>query len=349
MGFVHDWQKKLGFKKDPFVAEPSTRVGDYLVTREREREQLNLFCIKRHRFGMIHGPAGIGKSTLLLWLRAELGREAVLCSGKATHEQFQETFLLRGFGMLGRVTKAREKLTPEQRDELVLERVGKRRLVILVDDANDLAKESKALLQRLLELPQTQVILALERVLKEYAQYGEDQLDIELKPLTRDALATLLERRLALVGGSGLFPFSKEDLQALSKAKSLTQFLEEARERAIELSLHAERPKALPQGKAEESNEAAEPAEKAEGMGKRFALKFVRRRESGITLGGRRDAPAEQEETTAQVDSSDVDVNLLNNIVEGEVKRKETVTVNNKQEEIQDVIEELVDEIGGKK
>jgi ABC-type cobalamin/Fe3+-siderophores transport system ATPase subunit len=72
VSFVLDWQKKLGYKQDPFVAQPSKNVGDYIVGREKERENLNLFIIKQEKFGILHGPKGSGKTTLLLWLERQL-------------------------------------------------------------------------------------------------------------------------------------------------------------------------------------------------------------------------------------------------------------------------------------
>ncbi|RME31562.1 ATP-binding protein [Candidatus Woesearchaeota archaeon] len=360
MGFVHDWQKKLGYKKDPFTAEPSPRVHDYLVGREKEREQLNLFCIKQDRFGIIHAPAGMGKSTLLLWLRAEMKRRALLVSGRATHEQVQDAFLLRGFGMLGRVTKSYEKLTPQQRDERIIERVGKTPLLILIDDANELAKESKELMKRLLTLPKTQVILALERVLKEHESFGEDRLGLELKPLPPAVLTLLLARRIALAGGVGVFPFSDEDLRELTKAKTIPLLLERARERAIELSLKVEGPpkktrEEAPQKKRKPAEQVStgtlttqQESAPADTEKKRFAIKFVRRKEGGIVIGARREEHLS--DTTETVPADDIDAHLLNDIVAGDtVKRSESVTVNQQTTEIRDVIEELVEEIGGEK
>ncbi len=364
MAFVRDWLKTLGYKKDPFIAEPSPNVNDYLVDRTAERERLNLFCIKQDRFGILHGPRGVGKSTLLRWLHEELKRESVLISGKVSHELFQDAFLQRGFGVFSRVTKTYEKLSSAERDELVLRRVGKARLVILIDDANELSSASKHLLRRLLERPHTQLILALERVLKEHEVFGEDRLGLELEPLSAAAREELLARRIRLAGGEGLFPFLAKDVKAIVAKKPLPAMLDFARERAIERSLHAadlreQRARQSKEPGSDEHGRVGEDGPAERHAQKRFVIRFVRRREGGITIGARRESnetKSEREQSPLRAGSADqeeIDAHLLNDIVagsttRGSIKREEKVTVSNGQTEIRDVIEELVEELGGK-
>jgi energy-coupling factor transporter ATP-binding protein EcfA2 len=253
VSFVLDWQKKLGYKQDPFVAQPSKNVGDYIVGREKERENLNLFIIKQEKFGILHGPKGSGKTTLLLWLERQLKAHflkvsVLLLRGKdvSTKKHFFERLLNESLSLLEQnVTKPHDQLKQNELEAFVLDRLAKKRLVILIDDASELHKENKALLRELLENgQQVQVLFVLERILKEHEAYGTDKLNLELKDMPIETLKELLKTRIGFVNGVETFPFEQQHLKELieSSKKNPVKLLELARTRAIELSLKVEGP-----------------------------------------------------------------------------------------------------------
>ncbi len=268
MGFVLDWQKKLGYKKDPFMPEPDKKISTYFVDREQEREKLNLFVIKQHRFGIVHGPKGVGKSTLVGWLQEQLGVRVrrVSFAGKVVTKpkDFFEQFLHESLNVVEKkVTRPQEKLKKDEMEPFLLQKLRKKRVLVIVDDAQLLVKQNKDLLKHLLEAcPQSQVLLVLERVLKEHEHYGADQLKLALEDMSEAGLEAMLKRRIELAGGVGTYPFDKKEIQGLiTKAKSNpVKLLELARERAIELSLKAgPPPKPKPKPKRKPVKKAPTP------------------------------------------------------------------------------------------
>lgn len=370
MGFVLNWQRKVGYKGDPFVERPSKRTSDYCIDREEEKEKLNLFIIKHHRFGLIQGAKGLGKSTLLAWLEEELRAHFLKLKVIAFHEKreltkqkpFYEKLLAASMNMLERtVSKPYEKLQHVERVEWVLERLAKRHIVILIDDARELAEENKKFLLRIMEeCPNSQLIITGEKELKEFESYGKDKLHIELGSLSVQAMHDLLERRIKLVGGVGTHPFDKEELKRLvDHARGHPKkLLAHAKERAIELSLKVGKPPkherkfSLPtlrltkEKRATQSlKEKATTHKKAKVPKKRwFSIKIVKE---------------EEEKKEAILDESlvepheTIDAELLSEIVnmENEKKAEKEERVEKRENvkqadvDVEDVIQSLVDEM----
>lgn len=238
MGFVRDWQKKLGYRHDPFLAVPSKKVSDYFVDREEEREALNLFIIKQKRFGILHGDEG--KSTLAGWLKEQVGDNALILDPKKKKE-FSEQLMQHALNFIERtVTKPHEKVKGEQLQALLLKKLARRDLLLIIDDASDLQNDQKWLLKQIIEsCPKIQVILVTQKPLKEHADYGVDELNLSLKTMPNDQLSMLLQQRIELTGSRGTWPFDEDEIEKLiTKAKSNPKkLLELARDRAIELSL----------------------------------------------------------------------------------------------------------------
>ncbi len=244
MSFVLDWQKKLGYRTDPFVERPARRVAEYLVNRRAEQERLNLFIIKQERFGIIRGERGSGKSLLLEWLAQQLRWHfltlpVVLLKGS---DDLEERLLAASLNVIERtITKPHENLRGEKRRQFLMEKIGDRRLLILVDDAERLTREKRELLRRILaHCGKARVILALEESRKE-EELSRNELRITLKEMTNEELKEVLARRIALAGGVGTHPFDDHELSLLiGKAKkNPASLLSLARDRAIELSLRA--------------------------------------------------------------------------------------------------------------
>ncbi len=244
MGIVLDWRKQLGFSRDPFTDEGTAK--EWFVGREAERERLNLFLIKHGRFGLVSGPRGCGKSALLRWLAEELRRhgvDALLVAAAGDHAAVLEDLVASRLSLMERrITKPHAKLSAEERASFLSARIGEKRFVLLIDDAHLLAEESKGLLRSLLgSCPKLQLILAVDRLLKEYDRFGEEGLRLVLEPLATGEMQLLLERRLAAAGGDGLHPFTEEEVDLIAKEANgdLARFLSLVRDRAIELSLKA--------------------------------------------------------------------------------------------------------------
>ncbi len=239
MGFVHDWKKVLGYKSDPFVQWPRKRAQEFIVNRDRERERLNLFIIKNERFGILHGSRGAGKSLLLRWLAEEVRQKVFFIDAEQAQHFTNTLFEIVVPVVERRVRQVREKLSPDVRRSLLIERLRKRRFLLLIDNAQHLTKEGKALLQELFTAcPEGQFLFVLERLVKEYESWP---FLLELGEMSVASLKELIAKRIALAGGVGTHPFSEKELeQLITKAKkNPAKLLTLARERAIELSLTA--------------------------------------------------------------------------------------------------------------
>ena len=70
--FIFDWDKELGWKKNPFLEKILNPPDRFIVGYIQERLKINLFVIKKYDFGIIYGNPGTGKTTiskylLLIW------------------------------------------------------------------------------------------------------------------------------------------------------------------------------------------------------------------------------------------------------------------------------------------
>lgn len=363
MAFVLNWQRKLGYRHDPFVERPSRKTSDYLVDRDKERHKLNLFVIKGERFGLLVGPNGSGKTTLLNWLKEELGLQfslrTLLLSEAADPEAFRRPLRGLASSLLQRFRETSE----EERHKQLIESVARRRTLLLVDNAQHLAKENKQLLKELAERG-VSMILAVERTLKEHEQYGEDALGVTLEPLPPSKLKEVLAKRIALAGGVGTFPFTEKEIQSLA-TKSISDFLEKARARAMELSLTVEGPPpaAKPHQKQGDDKQAAEVTQKTrhkeaaqetpqkpqrDQAKQRFSIRFTKQREGrGVKLGNREEAKESRKTTANDTDPSEAA--LLNEMVNQPAEVSYNETVQGEENDINNVIEELVEEMEEKK
>lgn len=272
----------------------------------------------------MHGHEGIGKTTLLTWLSSHLGKDALYVNKDVVKHKknFLDALLKHSLSVVEKMTKPHEKLSGEQLDNFVVEKLRKHPVVLLVDDAHELSQENKILLRQLAE--HLQVIIAVEKVLKEYNQYGEDELDLELKHMDTEELRHMLAKRIALVEGIGIFPFQEEDIQELAKkAKHQpVKLLSLARDRAIDLSLKVEslppREKTHHEQPTEErkTHEATRHTTKHQEKPKKkwFSIQLVKsEEEKEAYLNSQQESKKEPEYKDEPND--DLDIDLLNKIV----------------------------------
>ncbi|MBR9693111.1 ATP-binding protein [Candidatus Woesearchaeota archaeon] len=377
VGFVLDWQKKLGYREDPFIERPKKKIIEFLVDREEERERLNLFVIKQERFGIIQGVRGSGKTTLLNWLSQQLRfsfftLKVVRISGKpvTSSKLFFKTLLDAALNPIEKtMTKPHEKLKKDELTPFLLQKLRKKRVLIIIDDAQLLAKENRHLLQDILHTcPGGQVLLALERVLKEHESYGKDELKVVLEDMPTAALRDLIQKRIELVGGYLTHPFDKDELNKLvvRSKKNPVRLLTIARDRAIELSIKAGPPPKPPKPETkhvEKMQQSLTGMKSAAGKlvqksikietgnsGGRFSIKFVDEEPpEPPTRRWKKEKKEKKKEKKEELDesiltsSTAADAELLGEIVtnaEESVEDEEDNSI-----EVEDVIQSLVEEL----
>lgn len=239
MALVLDWQKKLGYRHDPFDMRIPQPVKQHIVGTYDLQERINLFLIKEEQFGTITGEHGTGKTMLLRWVEEELARHK-------THTQ--QYIDARGkeslLGALSRRTllqRVFKRSAKQPRDEL-LRRLAKERRVILIDNAGHMSADDLVLLADILSKTPTVALLA-DRDLRLPAFH--DRLKATMPKYGAAELTEMLRRRIEAAGGRGTHPFDAAELERLiRKAENPAKLLQLARERAIELSLKATAPPA---------------------------------------------------------------------------------------------------------
>jgi len=275
MALVLDWQKKLGFTKDPFSSD-ATPTRLYVVGLEQLQERINLFLIKDERFGTISGPRGMGKSILLQWINEELAPQKshnqVFINAKDTNrEEIVSRLLAEKLSFLEKKFNNPLKLASELQERELLQRLAKeQKNIFLIDNAGALGKPELALLQIILDKTPTDIILSDTHERLSHLQFPmADKLKLQLPRYTHEQLRRLIELRIKGAGGSGIFPFSEEDIEYLVKKSdgNPQDLLELARERAIEKSLKVTTP----------TKPIATPVEK---QGRFLSIKIEKKKES---------------------------------------------------------------------
>jgi type II secretory pathway predicted ATPase ExeA len=246
MALVLDWQKKLGYAKDPFdsMMLPASR---FLVGMHELQERLNLFLIKEERFGTISGEHGTGKTLLLQWMNEELAPQKShlqqLLDGKMKRDEIVNTLLETRLSFFEKKLGGKLKLPDDERERELLQRLAKEaKNVLLIDNAGSLGRHEVELLAEIGVKTPTYIIIADTEERLKKLQLPEsliDRLKLRTPQLTGEQLADLLQRRIEAVGASGTFPFDDEELKGLIKRadRNPAKLLALGRERAIELSL----------------------------------------------------------------------------------------------------------------
>ncbi len=271
--FVMDWEKRLGFSKNPFRNEILSPIEKFITGCKKEREKLNLFVIEKKHFGTICGPRGYGKSTILCWLAKQLkkySKKVIVISLKGEN-------LLEGKGFLPilvspfisiyerRINKAYLSMTTEEVISLIKKKLGGKRFVLLIDDFNSISKQNFDFLNSLISSLPIGIICAgtsekinkfrskCESEEKETSDNFRDRLNMKLKGLDFADMKDLIMKRVEFFGGIGIEPFNETYLQAIYKKcdKSPSRMLNLCNEHAIELSVNPEKIRDLKEENAE--------------------------------------------------------------------------------------------------
>ncbi len=230
-GFTLDWVSSLGWSANPFEIE-----GYPIAGMEDERQKINLFFIKKKRFGIIKGHSGSGKTTLIMWLKKELARyknivvRAFNAHQAASANDFRILLADTFRGFLGRG----KPISNSDLQDLIHKKQNGR-LVLLIDDAHALPAGAVDTINAVLELEATVLLSASEKI---SGVNASDDLDLILEKRDVSDYMRILKQRIESVGGSGIFPFTKKDVQSMAKkAGNTREFLSLAMDYAIHLSL----------------------------------------------------------------------------------------------------------------
>lgn len=265
--FVIDWEKRLGFSRNPFVDEIQKPIEKFIAGYKDEREKLNLFIIESQKFGTISGRTGYGKSTLFCWLENNLkkfSRKIIVLNISGNKLNEGRGFLLeiiRPFlSIIERTIKKNYlSMTLDELSNLIKNRLGSKKIVLLVDDFSGISKQNLVLLQNLLSAVSIRVIFAgtqgqiekfkslIDSQPKEARDNFHDHLNIDLKGLSFDDMRSMIQKRVEFYGGIAIEPFNEPYLKKLYKKveASPKRMLNFCNDEAMKLSVDPETIKKL--------------------------------------------------------------------------------------------------------
>jgi len=211
---MQETMKLFGWKANPFTFQimPETYVG-----YERERETLLAGMASGEKFFLLLGPTGSGKTTFLknLMMRIDGNAMYVPKPPKKAEEWLQvfDSALRPGlFSFFGKRPRNLYEAT-----ERLEQKFATKKLYLLVDESHEASLDSLEWLRVLADqTPGLSVVLAglpvFEKMLKENLETLMKRMTstIKLTNLTKSETRELIKRRVELLGGEDIKPFSGE-------------------------------------------------------------------------------------------------------------------------------------------
>jgi type II secretory pathway predicted ATPase ExeA len=290
---VLEWTTVYGWRRDPFREEILKPVQKYYAIESQQRKKINLFLLKRHKFGTILGEKGVGKSSLARWIVEELDghTERVHISYLDPNIKYKskEDVVKQ---IIKPITSLYEKVFKQHHQDLetdklttfIKKKMGSKGLVIILDSPEKFPERFQYILKDLYEAENIHVqiiVVGTKEAVKNTLFSGKeykDELKISIKGVNEHTITQMLTKRIKAVGGHESFPFNSQIIKAIAKKTegNPLKVLSICREKAMRMSLD-ERDKII--AKMEEIKQKQEEERQKEKEEKR------RRREQQIQDG----------------------------------------------------------------
>ncbi len=248
--FVLEWDKALGWRNNPFQDKIFEPVENFVVGYEKERQRLNLFLIENYKYGTLLGEEGLGKTTLLRWLRNQLqnykNRFCVIYvnARNLTEHEFIKTLVYPQLNFFERwLTRPWRKLHIGNVVEFLTPRQHAKSMIILLDEAHQISKPDILILKHIFDSPlRTQLIVAgpIDEMRRSIVStLGQDKLGIVLHGLSFAETKEFLQLRIEALGGNGIEPFDEALLKHIIREQQNNPkyVLSVCNDHAIKLSL----------------------------------------------------------------------------------------------------------------
>ena len=315
MTIVLDWQKKLGYKKDPFVDKAHNKVFGL----EPVQERINLFLLREEKLLVINADEGCGKTSLLLWLQNELKNTRkllIIDLEEISSQEKLETYLQEQV-----ITKVHSLFGQKKDFSFVKKRLEKKEFILAFEKVQLLTSAQARLVDELLQETKTKVIvLGSSEQTKKLTLNTKVSGTVAFPNYSNKDFMKLLQERIERCGSIGIFPFTKDDVSSLAKKSKHNprKFLPLAKDFAIEQSLkNLKLPEKEIEKKTVEKKETKTELESA----------IQEEKKSGLKLFGKfrlefsdDEEPAKEKKKEEKEDMSDdvlLDAEELRKIVEG--------------------------------
>ncbi len=218
-----EYFKKFGWRSNPFTF---TISPDLMVGYGEQSNALLQHVFNDHKFALISGPTGAGKTTILLWLRAQLKayrRFLPIYVPKPPRNVEELVDLLVSFVGKGLLEKIlRRKITQYNISEFLSSKLKGKRLVLLVDEAHEASLEVLEWLRTITDNVDSMcLVLAGLPVLKDVLNRNLPTLlmrittEVSLNSLNRIEVEEMIRKRIDKVGGDGIKPFTTDAIDEI--------------------------------------------------------------------------------------------------------------------------------------
>ena len=207
------WFSELNWRSNPFTLEIYTQS---FIPQKEEIEKIINGIEDHHKHILITGPTGIGKTTLLKWIDRRYDSFYIPkppVSEKEIITVFQTKLLKKG--VLNRLFSKNTNLNLYNLTEEYNKRYKGKHILLLVDEAHETRVQTLEWIRSLTDQMEgmTLILTGLPALRSEYLKHLETFMqrmsaDIELRPLSKEETIDLIKKRISIMGGTGLEPFT---------------------------------------------------------------------------------------------------------------------------------------------
>jgi type II secretory pathway predicted ATPase ExeA len=208
-----EWFKELSWNKNPFTLE--INLNSFIAKTDKIDEIISAIE-DNDKYILITGPTGVGKTTLLKWIE-EKYNSFYVPKPPISEDEILNLFkakLLKPT-LIQKILKKDTDLNLYNITEKYNKKHKGKKTLILIDEAHETKLQTLEWIRSLTEqMEGTTLILAgLKRLKTEHLSHLETLMqriskDIELNPLSKEETINLIKKRISIVNGNGLEPFT---------------------------------------------------------------------------------------------------------------------------------------------
>jgi hypothetical protein len=236
--FIIHWERNLDWSGNPFTDTILFPVSSFKSGREEESKILNKFFIQGKKFGVIKGEKGVGKTFILKWLEEELKTyenqfDIFYFDAKTSNHKTLIKNLMSHFTTFSFFNN------PENLIDNIKSKISKsKKIIFLIDDADNLSKESLILIKQIKSINNIHLILTISEDF-DFKDFGEDELNLTLSKLETEYLKEMIVKRIEYYNGVDIEPFNSIQIKTIAKKANFNprEMLKLCNEKAVEISI----------------------------------------------------------------------------------------------------------------